>query len=336
MDNIREQILSYPQLSPEDQQAVDTYVERHPEWASLLRDVRHIESLLHEPTASYSLLAAYVVAQRVGMTNPSPTLREEFARLEQLLETDDELQAEAEEIHTRLEATEVELDPVSHFESLTGHSLSRTEPLSPSNGPSSGQVLDSNASSSPPAWKQLIDEFSALPLVVRGIGTFLIVLLTGYMGLFAVDRATQSPLDRVASVEVSNQMIESYYSSQTRGASTTTDTASVENLYLRSLSTLRNAESSTLGLFHSYNPDSLRQAENGLNRVLSRTEPRSFLSLEAHFYLGKSCLARKQIDKARAHFQTVVTHDGRRAPDARQILQKLEELERDMSSETNS
>lgn len=335
MDNIKEQILSYPQLPPEAQKEVDAYVEHHPEWASLLRDVRHIESLLHDSPVSCSALTAYVVAQRMGMEEPSPPLREEFARLEQVLETDDELQARADEIRDRLDAAETALDPVSHFESLTGHSLS-SGPISPSSEQSTRHDRTPNAPSDHTVLTRLIDEFLTPPFLVRGAGTLFIVLLTGYLTLFAVDRVTRSPLEELAAVEISDQMVESYYSSQTRGASPTADTTTVDDLYLRSLSTLRNAESSTLGLFPRYNLDSLRRAEKGLNRVLSRTEPHSFLSLEARFYLGKACLARDRPDKARSHFQAIVNHDGRRASEARRILSELEALDRNPGSNTAS
>ncbi len=337
MENIKEQIFAYPQLSTEEQRAVEAYVEANPEWASLLRDIRKIESSIQEFPDAGPVLTTYVVAQCVGMEEPSPMLRDAFARLERALEQDDELRDRAEEIRSRLERAEKEIDPVSHFESLTGHSLTGSggsDTSSEATGSQNDRSVQQQGAGSF-VW-QLVDEFRALPLVVRGIGATLGVLLVGYFVLFTVDTATQSPLDRLAAVEVSDQMVESYYSTETRGAAPAADTLTTDELYLRSLSTLREAESSTFGLFQRYNPDSLRRAEKGLRRVLERTDPNSFLALEARFYLGKTYLARERVDEACTHLETVVEEDGRRADEARRILDALDEVELDTSAATPS
>lgn len=332
MENVREQIFAYPQLSTEEQRAVEAYVEDHPEWAPLLRDVRQIESSFGQWPDSEPILAAYVVAQYVGVeASASSRLRETFTRLEQALEHDAELQARVDEIRGRLQRAEAELDPVSHFESLTGHTLEeRSESASES---SMHRRARSGSQTSESFVGRLMRKFVALPLVARGVGTVVIVLVVGYLGLFVVDQATESPLKQLAGVEVSNQMVESYYSPQTRGPRSERDTAlPVDELYLRSLATLRNAESSTLGLFRQFDADSLRQAERGLQRVLNRAERHSFLALEARFYLGKTCLAQRQVDKARAHFKTIVEQEGRRAADAHRILRRLDRIALDTSA----
>lgn len=178
--------------------------------------------------------------------------------------------------------------------------------------------------------------FQALPWGGRAIGAVLLVGIGGYALLFGIDWATESPVDRLAAVEVSDQMIESYYSPEARQATSAADTTTVEDVYLRSLRTLRRAESSTLGLFRRYDADSLHRAVKGLQRVLDRTEARSFLAQEAQFYLGKAYLAQRRPDAARGHFEVVVEQEGRRVQEARRILEALRALGKDSGSEPAS
>lgn len=327
MDDVREQILSYPQLPAEEQRAVETYVEAHPEWASLFRDVRRIESSLREVEGHDPILITYVVAQEAGLDELSSELEDAFAHLERALDTDDELQAQADEIRSQFDQAEAELDPVSHFESTTGHSLSDVDEPGPTPNSPSADKTRSSSEASKSSQAQGEWPLSALPYTVRGIGAGLAGLLAAYLVLFGVDWATQSTLDRLSAIDVSDQMIDSYYSSQAARPSSAADPRTADAVYLRSLSTLRQAETSTLGLFREYRPDSLRRAENGLRRVLDRTEPSSFLASEARFYLGKIALLRGRVETARPHFEAVIQQDGRRAAEARRILEHLEERE---------
>lgn len=45
VENLEEQILRYPELSPEGREAVDAYVAEHPRWQALLRDVKALEQV---------------------------------------------------------------------------------------------------------------------------------------------------------------------------------------------------------------------------------------------------------------------------------------------------
>jgi tetratricopeptide (TPR) repeat protein len=144
--------------------------------------------------------------------------------------------------------------------------------------------------------------------------------------LYAASWSTQSPVDRLAAMDVSTDVIEGY---QTRvrspmpqaSADTTPD-----DLYLRALPLLRDARTSTLGLFPHFDLRKLSEAESLLQRVVDRTEPGSFLQLEAYFYLGKINLAQGEVETARTQFKKVVRREGRRAESAYQILKELEEV----------
>lgn len=335
MENVEEQILSYPHLSAEKKREVEAYVESNPRWAPLLRDIRAVESFglgNGIPANVQNLLRAYVVAQHVEQDR-SDSFDEVFASLEHALDDGGDLEARVDTIRERLKRAEATLDPVSHFESLTGRSL----PPEPSSTDAPSSISPSR--DDPRAAPSLLDRFLGLPRVLQGGGVALTLLLVTYVALFAASWASQSPLDRMATVDVSGQMVESYYSTNTRGAAPAADGKPASSLYLQTLLTLRNARTSTFGLFPHYHADSLQKATDGLERVVDRTDPRSFLALEARFYLGKIHLAQRDLAEARDCFQIVVEEDGRRAEDARQILQTLEttypdrlELELDSSS----
>lgn len=217
-------------------------------------------------------------------------------------------------------------------ESLTDHTRVQTEMASASETPKQNGI-DRSDSEDGSVMTQLGE---ILPRVGWGVGSVFGVGLVGYALLFGIDRATQSPVNRLAAVDVSDQMIDSYYAPQTRRTSSEADTATVEGLYLRSLLTLRRAESSTLGLFRRYKADSLHQAAKGLQRVLQRTEPQSFLAQEAQFYLGKAFLAQRRLETARTHFKAVVEQDGRRAQEAQRMLNALNEGKREARSDQGS
>lgn len=319
MDDVEERILSYPHLSVEEQREIEAYVESNPEWAPLLRDVRSIESL--SPTAegtlpSNALLATYVAIRHFHPEEVPPKLQTIFSKLEARIESDEALQREAEAARRRLREAEAAVDPVSHFEALTEHALEKE--------PERADHADPASSTDQNTGPSLLDGLLNLPHLVRRGAVVAIVLVGLYGGLYGASLATQSTLDRLATVEVSDQVVESYATTETRAPLSGTDTASADNQYLEALSTLREARVSTLGLFPRYDSEQLEQAERGFARVLEQVEPGSFLALEAHFYLGKIALAQDEVGTAQRHFKTVVKREGRRADEAYEILKTLQ------------
>lgn len=331
MNDVEEQILSYPHLSDAEQREVEAYVEAHPEWAPLLRDVRALESVARGDGGAFSdepLLVAYVVARHLQIEVESEAMGEAFETLERRMEEDVALRERVEAARRRLRSAEAKIDPVSQFEELTGHSLAAEASADASAGADEPDRSSADRDVSP--GPSFVDRVMALPLAVRGLGAVVVVLLGTYVGLFVASTASQSPLDRLAAVEVSEQMMDSYYSSPTtRSVAPSSDTAQVGPLYLDALATLRGARTSTLGLFPSYDSTALRRAETQLNRVLGRTEADSFLALEAQFYLGKAYLAQGRVEAARRQFEAVVENEGRRAEEARRILRALQDVSPD-------
>jgi TolA-binding protein len=264
------------------------------------------------------------VARHLGTGDEAPALAEAFEALERRMEEDPALRERADAARRRLRKAEAAVDPVSQFEELTGHSLSPEPSPAPADASTGGAPAADREPAAPTT--SVVDRLLSLPLAVRGVGAVAVLLLGTYAALFVASTASQSTLDRLAAVDVSDQMVESYYSTNTRSATApTADTTQAGTLYLDALATLRGARSSTLGLFPSYDAEAIKRAEAQLKRVIDRTEQDSFLALEAQFYLGKALLAQGRVDAAWARFETVVENEGRRAQEARRLLDTLQE-----------
>ena len=334
MENVEEQILTYPHCSKDRKREIEGFVEGHPEWAPLLRDVRALEAFAQvRPAvgegqdASEALLATYVTVKHLHPEDISPTLEAAFRRLEERIESDQGLSHRAETMQRRLEAAEAEVDPVAQFEGLTGHSISGSQQRATSSEAASVQsASQSGRTSETSSGPSLIDAFLRLAAPVRWVGATFVLLLGTYGVLYGVSTATQSPLDQLAAIDERGQVMSSYATTNTRGATQTSDTARIQDLYVEALSTLRTARTSTLGLFPAYDADKIARAERLLTDVLEREEPGSFLALEVRFYLGKAYLAQEQVAKARAQFQAVVEGEGRRAEEAQRLLSTLQEV----------
>lgn len=320
MDDVEEQILSYPHLSVEEQREVEAYVESNPEWVPLLKDVRSIEHLSGRTQGdlpSDALLATYVTVQYLHPEAVPPRLQAAFSDLEARIEEDETLRRDVDAARQRLQEAEASVDPVSHFESLTGHTL---DPEG-----TSESTVEPESSESREASPSLLEVFLDLPVLLRRGAVAAVVLLGLYGGLYGVSSALQSPLDRLAAVEVSSQVVDSYAETSLRSPVPEADTASADEQYLEALSILRGARTSTLGLFPRYDQEALAQAEREFNHVLERIEPGSFLALEARFYLGKISLAQEEVEAARRHFKTVVKKEGRQADEAYEVLKTLQQ-----------
>lgn len=320
MNDVEEQILSYPHLSVERQREIEAYVESNPEWAPLLRDVRSIEHLggrTQENLPSDALLATYVTVQHLHPEAVPPRLQDAFSDLEARIEEDEALRRNVDAARRRIQEAEAAVDPVSHFESLTDYTIDPEASPEPVPDPESAEAREATPS--------LLDVFLNLPVLLRRGAVVAVVLVGLYGGLYGVSRAVQSPLDRLAAVEVSSQVVDNYADTNVRSPVPEADTVTVDEQYLEALSTLREARTSTLGLFPRYDQEALARAEKDLNRVLEGVEPGSFLALEARFYLGKISLAQEEVETARRHFKVVVKGEGRQSEEAYNILKTLQQ-----------
>ena len=133
MKNIEEKICEYGALELEEQQEIDRYVEIHPEYASLLADMKKMYAmfnaagLLDSGEPDDAALAYYVMhetmqAKRAASALASPLTRF-FEQIRSRLNNDSNVHARYLIIKTRMESLAAEMDPVAHFEQLTGNSV---------------------------------------------------------------------------------------------------------------------------------------------------------------------------------------------------------------------
>jgi hypothetical protein len=154
MEPLEERILHYPDLPPEQQEAVAARASDDPEHAALLEHVRALERLFEQARALSSLSAAAAAATGEHAPSPGeddssmdealafflttprealpPALQDDFDRVAAALEEADEtsaLRKRRAAVAKRLRALEEQsADAPDHFASLTGHDVS------PSNG----------------------------------------------------------------------------------------------------------------------------------------------------------------------------------------------------------
>ncbi len=335
MKSPQEHILAYPHLSSEDKKEVEVYVDEHPEWKPLLRDVRALESLAHDAQRISALppgdevLATYVMAQGLYPGGAPPSMRDAFKRLEARMETDADLRAQYERVRSHLEELDAAFDPPAHFEDLTGHAALRdADAQSASSDPDNAETgASSRAVREPePPSRTTAERVSAWGMSAAGRWTIAAValLVVVYGALYVGSRLSQDPLDRLASVRVDQDVLDSYQV-RTRSVAPDPGSTSVDQTYLTALRTLDEARQSTLGLFPHYEADKLDRAEELLLTVVEQTDDGSFLQLEALYYLGNVQLARGNVERARRSLKAVAQLEGRRAEEAYAILKELQQ-----------
>lgn len=356
MDAIENRILAYPTLSSAEQREVQTYVNANPAWCPLLCDVKHLQGIApgtsREDPAD-TLLAFYVTATHVEPERAwSADLQKAFRALEARAASDAHLAQRLQTFRQRILHAESLVDPVEHFESLTSRTNpsslpgsmdeSPTIPASPSDSsqppddrasagadntaehaPKSGGDVDSPEAETRPGG--VLGWVSRWPVAVQW--TFAAIFFAGCLAgaLVGIDRLTRSPLDALAAVEASETRIEGYR----MGAAEVTsgsDSVSADRLFLGALVKLREARSTTAGLFPRYDADDLEEAQTRLQEAIDAADPGAFVGLEARFFLAKSYLAEENVRDARAQLQILARRDSRRAAESVKLLQDLQRV----------
>lgn len=329
MEEIEQRILEYHQLPPDEREAVEAYVDTHPEWATLLNDVKTLSALagrarlFESPHSSDDALAHFVVARHVHRGDLSPAMQDVFASLETRLRTDADLKARYDAMRARLQRVAGTMDPVAHFEELTGRSLGGSAGSEPERV-AEGREPKPLASDRPPR----PSETSLARRIKQGsqwLGLAAVALAALYGTLFLASEWSQGPVEELSLIAMSETELEGY-SIRTRSAPADAEAASTDAIYRRALHRLQEAQTSTLGLFPRFEASGLRSAEGLLQQVVEQEETNSFLQLEAYFFLGKVHLAQGELDAARVDFKRVVAGEGRRAAEASTILTRLQEV----------
>ncbi|PSQ62535.1 MAG: hypothetical protein BRD25_05265 [Bacteroidetes bacterium QH_1_61_8] len=200
MENVEEQILSYPHLPVEKQREIESYVESHPEWAPLLRDVRSIESFIRDAgteSSSDTLVTTYVVVEHLHPGAVPSGLKETFRRLEKEMEGNSTLRKRVQSARRRLEEAEAALDPVTHFEEVSGHAFETdAKESSTTADPAASTGKETRGTGS--SFGAFVDELLRVPTPLRWAGAAAALLLGAYGTLFVISQSSQSTLDRLA------------------------------------------------------------------------------------------------------------------------------------------
>lgn len=332
MQSIEQRILAYPHLTDEEQADVEAYVTNHPEWRDLLRDVKELEvlarqaRLLKDRPPQYDVLALYVVATRLHQGPSSSAMQRTFDAVKARLDDDADYRAQYDLLQQRMDEVEAAFDPLAQFEALSGHRLSQP-PADRGGTPKRERAQRRPASSRRSSDTSTAGQSMMARLITRPAlqwaAAAVVVLFTGYSALFATSYITQSPGERLAAnLEVTEI---SGYSTRTRSAEPQLERRSPDQLFLEALPLVRNARSTTLGLFPRYDAEKLARAEELLQEVVIHEDAGDFLQLEALFYLGKVHLAQGRLEEARSNFKAVVTGEGRRMADALRTLEELQQ-----------
>jgi len=323
MTPIEDRILSYASLSAAERNEVQVYVNANPEWYPLLNEVRHLTSAMPLPAETAAapedaLLAYYLTATHIEPFGSwSPELRRAFRRLEDRLEKDPELADRARVFRRRIQEAEASVDPVEQFESLPTPSMTSS--------PSPSAPEDATADDDPsPDRGRVLSWVARWPDAVQwGFAVFLIGALL-YGAAWGIDRMTRSPLDRLAALDMSETRIEGYRVNVPDSVAAEGDSLSTDRLFLQALGSLREARTTTLGLFPRYADRPLDASMSLLRDVVDREPTGSFLGLEARFFLAKAHLAQDDPEAARRHLQVLARRDNRRAAEAVRLLQDLQ------------
>lgn len=316
---IEDKIPLYPLLDAAERADVETYVEAHPEWKAVLKEARALDGLLegarllYRDPAGDEALAYYLAHHHVDPHEPKPALRRAFEHIEQQLEQHPDLRERQQRMQERLKELEAASDPVAQFERLTGRSLDEAEHLSepapvrkdrPSRQHARVHVLHSR-------WMHWS--------VAAGLA-----VVTLYVVLLLVSRATQPDLERLAVVEADD--LQAYSTLRLRGTTDfASDTTTADQLFLHAVELLDAAYDSHLGLFPSYDDAQVDSAATLLEEVIELESPESFVRLEAYYFLGKARLAQNRPEEARAALQQVVDQRGPRIGEAEAIIAELKQ-----------
>ncbi|MFK7847805.1 MAG: hypothetical protein AB8G77_21110, partial [Rhodothermales bacterium] len=140
MDNIEDRILNYGLLPAEEQQVVDQYVLGHPEFASMLDEVKALYALvdrseLQKTDRLQDTALAYYIAQAHLATKEIPTAEMTLAynKLKHQIEHDEDVRTRYDAIKSRMAEIANQSDPLAQFEKLSGHTIDNI-PL-PAKGP---------------------------------------------------------------------------------------------------------------------------------------------------------------------------------------------------------
>ena len=310
MEGILDQLAAYPDLPPDQREAVRAYVQEHPEHAQALAEARLFASWMGAGRSADGLplipgeIADYVVAQHFGAQPLPPGGVARAARVEAALQEHPDLERKAREMRQHLSfiVSESE-DAVEQFERLVGRPIA--EPTKP-------KRTAARAADRAPVRSRARRPLRVAVLAVAGCAAL-------WAALFVAGQASLSPYERWADLNE----VPAVYDVVTRGLPS--DPGGSTTAYADAVERLRNARSAPLGLFPNYDAAELEAIVTDLEGVIEmeRNED-DLLALEARFLIGKVRLYQGRLDEAATALRYVVTNGGPSAPEARELLNYLD------------
>ncbi len=350
--NIEDKIRLFTELPGDERRDVERYVEAHgdeqPQLKALLQQSKRLEQLfesarrLETEPPDEEAIAFFAVMREVDRERMPSDLSNLFERLETRIDEDPDLQ----ELLRKYEGRGAELarasDPEAQFARLSGEAVS--QPGDTWTG-TEGDRVDGPAADAMDEAKSDRDrapgrtdrsrartetdrsrrsrtrtDRSPSRVLRRGAAVALAAAAV-YALLFVGGRSMQPEHERLARFSSEELQLSGY--SDVRGdQDSVPDSAAAA--YIQALAYLRDSETSFLGLFPGYRQAPLDSAAVLLQEVIAREPDDSFLSDEAHYFLGKTELARGNVEEARSALQRVAQSPGMRAGEARSLIDQMQ------------
>jgi hypothetical protein len=294
-----EHILSYGYLTEDERRDVEAYVARHPEYAPVLDEARTLFDTIcaehqdNDEGLSDGVLLAHLVDTQWGHPGSNDTL------IRNALNRSATLRARYDALAGRLNQLSSALDPVAHFEQLSGHSWPDASPRE----------------DRPPLSNTRADSRQRVSLVV-GIAAAIALLA---VGMFSI---RLHAIDRLAYIGPEELDLAGFDAIQ-RSALNPPEEATSDLRYRYALSAFKHARSAGFGLFPRYDAELLTRAEEELKLVIAAEPSHSFLSQEARFTLARVYLAGDQRVMAREALADIAGSDSHRAATARDLMGRI-------------
>lgn len=339
--NIEEQLTLYPELSSEERRDVEAYVSAHPEWQSAFEEAKKWDHLLAElrhlgrDPSGDEALAYYVTTRRLQPDRAPEAVRLFLLRIEERITSDPAFAARVAKMESRMQALEEASPAAAQFEALR---MRRREPSKPQSRQRTPRPADNRAPSSGASQKPRSASLNASGSNGRSSGdsaaahpragssmlraaAALAVLAALYGTLYIVGDLARPSHERLAEFTTDELSLEGY--ENVRGESPAGRPQSSVEHYVEALHQLRTAQKSFVGLFPSYDVQRLDSAATLLRATVEGEPEASFLAGEATFILGKTELARGNLDAAENAFRRVIAFRGRRSPEAGRLLEEI-------------
>lgn len=343
--NIEDKIKLFTELSGDERRDVERYVDAHedeqPHLKALLQQAKRLERLfesarrLATDPPDEEAVAYFAVMRDVDRERMPSDLADSLGLLETRISEDPRLQ----ELLRRFERRGAELarasDPEAQFARLSGEVAAHSGDTwrhtegDRVDGPAADGADEVESDHGPeprridrtPTKTGSRNRTGRTPsrTLRRGAAAALIAAAV-YTLLFVGGRWIQPEHERLARFSSEELQLSGY--SDVRGdEGGVADSAAVA--YIQALGYLRDAETSFLGLFPRFRQAPLDSAAALLHEVIAQEPDDSFLSDEAHYYLGKTELARGNVEEARSALERVAQSPGMRAGEARALLDQM-------------